>query len=168
MYLTSKRQPRHWNFISCDSKPFWRCLGTYLDCIRCECGLLVCIGHLVYHLKAMLQNTGTVESLGYMYLHPTILLIWKHWSTALHVEWWGRKGKFLWQCFSCTLKEIFVSHSLIYSLIFFLINAALEFWMSLVVCTQMTAKRLSLLVTCKLRPDLLLNDLGKAQNMRER
>ena len=39
--------------------------------------------------------------------------------------------------------------------------------MSLVVCTQITAKRLSLLVTRKPRPDLLLNGLGKAQNMRK-
>lgn len=34
--------------------------------------------------------------------------------------------------------------------------------------TQITAKMLSLLVTRKPRPDLLLNDLGKAQNMKER
>lgn len=34
--------------------------------------------------------------------------------------------------------------------------------------TQITAKMLSLLVTRKLRQDLLLNVLGKAQNMKER
>lgn len=124
----------------------------------------------LYHLKAMSQSSGTMDGSGYVYLHWTILLMWKYWSTVLHVELWGMEGEFLPDIFFFLLFEkniCFKRFNFLIDLLLFQ-NAVLEFWISLVVCTQITAKRLSLLVTRKLRPDLLLNGLGKAQNMRER
>lgn len=81
----------------------------------------------------------------------------------------------MWDCFSLfNLFIYFFNYLLVYKRLYFVINlfrywiAVSEFWMSPVVCTQITAKRLSLLVTRKQKPDLFLNGLGKAQNMQER
>lgn len=81
----------------------------------------------------------------------------------------------MWDCFSLfNLFLYFLNDLLVYKWLYFVINllrywiAVSEFWMSPVVCTQITAKRLSLLVTRKQKPDLFLNGLGKAQNMQER
>ena len=122
----------------------------------------------LYHLRAMSQSSGTAEGSGYVYLHWAILLMWRHWLAVLHVELWGREGEFLLDNFFFFIslwkkKDLF---NFLIDLLSFQ-NAVLEFWMSLVICTQITAKRLSLLVTRKPRPDLLLNGLGKAQNMRK-
>lgn len=68
----------------------------------------------LYHLKAMSQCSGTADGSGYVYLHRTILLMWKHWLTVLHVELWGREGEFLLDNFFFILwKKIFVLNSLI-------------------------------------------------------
>lgn len=81
----------------------------------------------------------------------------------------------MWDCFSLfNLFPLFLNDLFVYKWLCFVINwpwygiVVSEFWMSPVVCTQITAKRLSLLVTRKQKPDLFLNGLGKAQNMQER
>lgn len=122
-----------------------------------------------HHLKALSQNSGTADGSGYVYLHRTILLMWKALVNCFACWIVGQDGPvFLWQFFPpYSLKEVFVFNSLISLLIYFSSrNAVLEFWMSLVICTQ-TTKRLSLLVASRGQiPSLVA--LGKAQNMRER
>lgn len=154
----------------CDSKPFWRCLGSCLACIGHDFGQLICVDHLVS------------------------ITTWKHchrirglWMardmcTCIEPSCWSKstgqlfcmlnrgagRASFSLTIFSpYSLKEVFVFNSVISRLIYFSSrNAVLEFWMSLVICTQ-TTKRLSLLVASRDEiPSLVA--LGKAQNMRER
>lgn len=122
-----------------------------------------------HHLKALSQNSGTVDGSGCVYLHRTILLIVKSTGQLFCMLncGAGRASFSLTIFYPYSLKEVFVLDSLISRLIYFSSrNAVLEFWMSLVICTQ-TTKRLSLLVASRGQiPSLVA--LGKAQNMRER
>lgn len=154
-------------------KPFGRCLGFYSDCTQHDSGQLICMDHLVSITWKQCRRARDRGWPGMGVLasnHPADVKALIDCSACWIVGQGGRVSP--WQFFfPYSLKEIFVLNSLTSWLIYFFFffqNAVLEFWMSLVVCTQITAKRLSLLVTRKPRPDLLLNGLGKAQNMRER
>lgn len=154
------------------SKPFWRCLGFYFDCSQHDFGQLICMDHLVSitwkqchkvrgpwmarDMCTCIEPSCWCESTGRLFC----MLNCGAWRASFSLTF------FFFSLFFekniCLKRFNFLIDLLLFQ------NAVLEFWISLVVCTQITAKRLSLLVTRKLRPDLLLNGLGKAQNMRER
>lgn len=99
------------------SKPFWRCLGSYLACIQ----QLVCMNHLVsYHLKAMSQNSGRWMAWICVLAsnHPADVKAPVNCSACWIVGQGGRVS--LWHFFFYSLKEVLVLHSLVSWLIYFL------------------------------------------------
>lgn len=130
--------------------------------------LIICMDHIVSIIRNMSCRLPNHRWLWIVwvwflcvfgFLHCTILVKWKLQSTGLHVG----LGCFLW-IFLVVVTFIYFN---LFSIMLFLdwltlvLSDVSEFWMFSVVYTQITAKRLSLLVTRKQRPDLFLNGLGR-------